>query len=201
MKTRHIAVLIAAAAALLSTACSSPRYIARGATPPVAMPGWVPPHTGPDAGVTATNEAATQAWLAQQIGLATNTAAAPVPEPAAEVAAPPRDAAPQLQPHPAGIPAATRTTPINEDATRAFLQQEIEYQRTHNPEQAPQPIYQTVEHTVYADRPAGGGYDSQGQPVYAPYAHYDHSGWNDVAQFGVGLGLGLLFCNWGHCCH
>jgi hypothetical protein len=199
MKTTRIAILVASGA-LLAAACSSPRYIVRGNAPPVAMPALVavPPGTG-SSGSSTTDETATRAWFAHQLaGSASPVAPAsePMPEngaPDPAATQPPATQPPASQPTQQGLRprAASGTSATNEDATRAFLQQEIEYQRTHNPARQPEPIYQTVDRPVY-----GAGYDAYGQPVYVSHCN---DGWSDVAQFGLGIGLGLLFGHYGHC--
>jgi hypothetical protein len=208
MKTRRIATLVASGAALLSTACSSPRYIARGEMSPAPLHARVAPQPGAAApGLGQTDEAATRAWFARQLAAAPTAPAAvqsvaPAGQLTGESAMPGPAAAQPAQP---GLrpraSTAYATNPTNEDATRAFLQQEIEYQRTHNPERQPEPIYQTVERQVYVDRTVyqpvyGAGYDAWGQPVYVSHCN---DGWSDVAQVGLGVGLGLLFGHWSHC--
>jgi hypothetical protein len=164
-------------------ACQGPSYASRPELPPriVATPPAAATSgeaTGaPTAPVTADNPQ-TQQWLQQEI----------------DRAAPPAPA------H--FTPPVNGTT--NEQATQQWLQQQIEERNARNPEQPPAPIYQTVEHTTYVDRPVYSqdqNYDDRGQPVYgSPYygnPYYGHPSTFPV-HTAIGAGMGAIIGNQFH---
>jgi hypothetical protein len=160
-------------------ACQGPNYASRPELPPriaTAPPVTAPPAAAPTAPVTADNPQ-TQQWLQQEIDRATPPAPAHY------------------------TPPINGTT--NEQATQQWLQQQIEERNAHNPEQPPAPIYQTVEHTTYVDRPVyydrrypDQHYDDYGQPAYGnPY--YGHPGTFPV-HTAIGAGMGAIIGNQFH---
>ncbi len=143
-------------------ACAGPAYAPRAEVPP-PMP---VARQLPASPAAPADEAATARWLQQEIdrqrGANALTAAA---TPAA--------------PGDASEPAAA--APTDEAATRAWLDRTIEERRSAEPP-PPAPIYQTVEHTVYVDRPVyytGSRYRSawyDDDCRYDGYRHYDDCG-------------------------
>ncbi|MBK8099905.1 MAG: glycine zipper 2TM domain-containing protein [Planctomycetes bacterium] len=101
--------------------------------------------------------------------------------------------------------------PVDEAATQAWLQQQIERRRAENPE--PEPIYryveQIVEHPVYVERPVypsdpysyrGLGWDECGEPVYVARRRWHHA--PDCSPFPIhtalGAGIGAIIGHQSH---
>lgn len=167
-------------------ACQGPNYASRPELPPrvVAAPPAAAPSAAPVAGATGAPTATadnpqTQQWLQQEIDRATP----PPPTPARFT------------------PPINGTT--NEQATQQWLQQQIDERNARNPEQAPAPIYQTVEHTTYVDRPVytdrpyqDPHYDDYGRPVYgSPYAERPST---FPVHTAIGAGMGAIIGNQFH---
>ncbi len=154
-------------------ACASPQVSGRPPVPPpVGLPGIAPSAGAP---MATHDDAATQAWLRQEIDRqVVHPANRPASQPAAEQPAP-QDPPPR-QP---GV------NPTDEDATNRWLEAERARVDAVNPERPPEPVYQVVERPVYVDRTVyverpywrrgyvGYGYDACGQPVYHTYDCYD----------------------------
>jgi hypothetical protein len=166
-----------------------------------------------------TDDAATQQWLSQEIWRQRGDSSvqpAQLPMPATDVA----PAALQAHQSPAGQPQGAQTQgaqtqgaqpqgaqpqapqaspppqQTNEEATRAWLDRTIEERRNANlpPEPLPQ---QTVERTVYVDRPYpegdtgyGYSYDRSGQLVYGQYSSPGY-GYNPSFPIHTALGAGV----------
>lgn len=175
----------------LVAGCAGPRPVERVEVPPPTPIGQEAPRNPPDA----TDERATQLWLEQEV--ARQRRAEARTEAPREVA--------RREP--------TAAAPTNEEATSAWLDRTIEARRAANPDVPPEPMYQTIERTVYVDRPvyyrssyddyrSGYGYgyrssyyDDCGQPRYAPYYYgsYRHRSTfpvNTVLGAGVGAIIG-----------
>ncbi len=115
-------------------ACAGPAVTARVEVPPPTPMGGELPRNPPDV----TDQAATQRWLEQEANrqrgvMAQEQRRSEMPAGTAGIAAP--------------------AQPTNDEATRAWLDRTVEERRAANPDEPPAPMFQTVERTVYVDRP------------------------------------------------
>ncbi len=169
-------------ATLLLSACAGPAIAPRVDVPPPMPVGRELPLNPPDG----TDAIATQRWLEQE---ANRQRGAVAQDPSARREVPPPVSA-----------------PTNEDATRAWFDRTIEERRSANPAQPPAPIYQTVERTVYVDRPTfysdmyagygtgdyrGYGYDEYGQPLYVQPYYYRSRGHRSTFPVNTAIGAGI----------
>ncbi len=183
-----------AIAILILPPCAGPAYVARTPVPPAAPPSRV---VQSEVGDTA-DEAVTQAWLRDEVARQRGGSTAP-----GDAAPEPTSRAPLMvrtQPRPADT--------TNGEATSSWFDRTISERRAANPDQPPVPIVQTVEHTVYVDRPVyyrdgwddgdrygyphyrhsryGYSYDDCGVPLY--HGRYHRSTFPVNTAIGAGLG-------------